>query len=278
MTSMAKLTNDAQRFFELRGIPLESVEAAGVQSEGSTIKYPRYCRHTGQRIGWKVRDLQSGRVWNEPSGVSADDVLPLMLGSRNGSGVFICEGETDTLRMFSLRRILLFEPDQWLFICAPGANGFRSWWANDWQGKYVRVVPDADPAGEQLALDVCAIRPDAKVLRLPAGKDACSATVGEISMADSCAEPLDSRTVPTPKPKRPRFVDNREDFDLRSEVSRVVDLRRRGNQWAARCPFHDEKTASFMLDEHKQAWYCHGCGRGGGVFEWRRLLEEGVIV
>lgn len=34
------------------------------------------------------------------------------------------------------------------------------------------------------------------------------------------------------------------------------------------CPLHNEKTASFKIDEEKQLYYCFGCGKGGDVFKF----------
>lgn len=34
------------------------------------------------------------------------------------------------------------------------------------------------------------------------------------------------------------------------------------------CPLHNEKTASFKIDEEKQLYYCFGCGEGGDIFKF----------
>lgn len=34
------------------------------------------------------------------------------------------------------------------------------------------------------------------------------------------------------------------------------------------CPFHSEKTMSFMIDSQKQVYYCFGCGAGGDIFNF----------
>jgi DNA primase len=48
----------------------------------------------------------------------------------------------------------------------------------------------------------------------------------------------------------------------------VVALRRVGNRYLGRCPFHQEKTPSFQLDAENQLFYCFGCGAGGDVLSF----------
>lgn len=49
-------------------------------------------------------------------------------------------------------------------------------------------------------------------------------------------------------------------------VSEVVALEKRGRNFQGLCPFHSEKTPSFMVNEEKQIFHCFGCGLGGNVF------------
>ncbi len=41
-----------------------------------------------------------------------------------------------------------------------------------------------------------------------------------------------------------------------------------GDTWKARCPFHNEKTPSFNVNETRQRYKCFGCGKGGDVFRF----------
>jgi DNA primase len=67
----------------------------------------------------------------------------------------------------------------------------------------------------------------------------------------------------------------RERADIVEVVSRFVDLRRAGVNYKSVCPFHEEKTPSFVVSPDKQIFHCFGCGRGGNVFSF--LMEiEGV--
>jgi DNA primase len=49
-------------------------------------------------------------------------------------------------------------------------------------------------------------------------------------------------------------------------ASQYTTLRARGRKHVGLCPFHNEKTPSFTVDEDKQLYHCFGCGVGGDVF------------
>ncbi len=49
-------------------------------------------------------------------------------------------------------------------------------------------------------------------------------------------------------------------------ISEVVSLKKAGRNYQGLCPFHAEKTPSFMVSEEKQIFHCFGCGLGGNVF------------
>lgn len=51
-------------------------------------------------------------------------------------------------------------------------------------------------------------------------------------------------------------------------VGRVVPLKRAGANYKGLCPFHNEKTPSFVVSEQKQIFTCFGCGASGDVIEF----------
>ncbi|HFC36062.1 MAG TPA: DNA primase [Candidatus Moranbacteria bacterium] len=56
-------------------------------------------------------------------------------------------------------------------------------------------------------------------------------------------------------------------------IGDYVQLQKAGSGWKARCPFHNEKTPSFSVNEEKQFWHCFGCGKGGDAFSFLMEIE-----
>ena len=63
--------------------------------------------------------------------------------------------------------------------------------------------------------------------------------------------------------------------DIVSIIGEFLPLKKRGRNFLALCPFHGEKTPSFVVSPEKQIYYCFGCGASGDVFSF--LMEyEGL--
>src|SRR5205085_9121054 len=60
--------------------------------------------------------------------------------------------------------------------------------------------------------------------------------------------------------------DIRAGVDIVDFVGRFVNLKKAGANWKGLCPFHGEKTPSFMVNPKKGIFHCFGCGVGGDVF------------
>jgi DNA primase len=56
--------------------------------------------------------------------------------------------------------------------------------------------------------------------------------------------------------------------DVVEIVARHVELKRSGSNLMGLCPFHHEKSPSFSVSADKQLYYCFGCGKGGGAFQF----------
>ncbi len=58
-----------------------------------------------------------------------------------------------------------------------------------------------------------------------------------------------------------------------SLVSQTVRLKRRGNAWLGLCPFHNEKTPSFHVNEDRKNFHCFGCSKSGDALDWLQEVE-----
>lgn len=67
--------------------------------------------------------------------------------------------------------------------------------------------------------------------------------------------------------------DIRQQADIVDITSQYLQLRKSGQNHFAHCPFHEDNTPSFSVNESKQIFYCFSCGRGGNVFNFLREIE-----
>jgi DNA primase len=70
------------------------------------------------------------------------------------------------------------------------------------------------------------------------------------------------------------FIDDlRRQADIVRVINDYVTLKKKGTNWMACCPFHQEKTPSFSVNPSKSIFYCFGCGKGGSVFNFVMEVE-----
>ena len=58
------------------------------------------------------------------------------------------------------------------------------------------------------------------------------------------------------------------DIPLSDIVAQRIKLKKSGKLFNACCPFHDEETPSFTVDDEKGKFHCFGCGANGNVIEF----------
>lgn len=69
------------------------------------------------------------------------------------------------------------------------------------------------------------------------------------------------------------IIDNiQAQTDIVELIGSYIPMRRAGTNFKACCPFHNEKTASFVVSPEKQIYHCFGCGKGGNVY--RFIMEQ----
>ena len=71
------------------------------------------------------------------------------------------------------------------------------------------------------------------------------------------------------------FADRvKQQADIVRVISDYVPLKKAGQNFMGRCPFHNEKTPSFAVHPVKQIYHCFGCGVGGDVFKFVMEIEK----
>jgi DNA primase len=73
-----------------------------------------------------------------------------------------------------------------------------------------------------------------------------------------------------------------EELKSRSDIAEIVgsyvaNLKRMGRNHKACCPFHAEKTPSFIVSQDRQTYHCFGCGVGGGVIDFVMRIERATF-
>ncbi len=63
-------------------------------------------------------------------------------------------------------------------------------------------------------------------------------------------------------------------LDIVEVISEYVALKKNGKNFKALCPFHEEKTPSFIVNPEKQIFHCFGCGIGGNVIRFIMAIEN----
>mgnify|MGYP003798764791 FL=1 len=66
----------------------------------------------------------------------------------------------------------------------------------------------------------------------------------------------------------------KERIDIVQLIEKYVKLKQTGKNFSGLCPFHKEKTPSFIVSPDIQRYKCFGCGRSGDIFNFVQDIEN----
>jgi len=200
--------------------------------------------------------------------------------------IIICEGEFD--------RLVLESREFAAVTSTGGALTFRREWAEAFRGiPTIYVCFDNDAAGRDGAARVAWLIPHARVVRLPdevgEGGDVTDffvrlhKTREEFLGMLEAAQPVPQKqhgVRPSSETYRVVSVMDEEVDRLKSLVAledligRYVPLRVSGQNYAARCPFHEDRNPSFVVYPKTQSFHCYGCRAHGDVLSFLMRKER----
>ena len=65
--------------------------------------------------------------------------------------------------------------------------------------------------------------------------------------------------------------------DIVDVISQYISLKRSGRNYFGLCPFHNEKTPSFSVNEEKGFYHCFGCGEHGDIISFTMKSQNVTI-
>lgn len=267
-----------RKWCDERGIEAEVLSRMHVEYDQGVLKFPRRSLDNSELLGWKCRDLRSGRWYGQPSGINHGDTFPFSSINSDNTRLMICEGESDTVRLVQSTLPQTCSSD---VICIPGANAFPAEWLPFLREyEQVAVFADGDDAGAQLPNRISSLLPGVRIVRLPDGEDVCSFLLQHEEWDLAKLYEIASLHIAPPAPiRKQNFVwDDAGSDQHRSKLVRIVledvVLRRRGSEFVGSCPFHEEKTPSFSVNSERGLYRCFGCGEGGDVISYLKKKHD----
>lgn len=65
----------------------------------------------------------------------------------------------------------------------------------------------------------------------------------------------------------------KDKIDVADLIGEYIQLKPAGTNKKGLCPFHHEKSPSFMVNSERQSWHCFGCAKGGDIFSFIQEME-----
>lgn len=66
----------------------------------------------------------------------------------------------------------------------------------------------------------------------------------------------------------------KQKLDVADIIAGYIPIKRAGRNFKAVCPFHNEKSPSFVISPERQIWHCFGCNKGGDLFTFIEEYER----
>jgi len=278
-----------RQYLNGRGIPDHIIDSHIIGWNGWRITIPIYNRQ-GEVVFFKLaKDPDDSRPapkmhTSRGAGVELygwDRVL------QKPEQIIICEGEFD--------RLVLEAQGFFAVTSTGGAATFRPEWA-----QAIRSVPsvyacfDRDQAGRNGAMIVGMMIPHVKVITLPEEVgEAGDVTDFFVRLKRSPEEFLN--LMNEAQPVKPHPVEERSQRSVSAQsmdsllakrieriksempiaevVSKYVKLRPSGRVLVGRCPFHDDRTPSFVIYPHSERFHCFGCRAHGDVISFIQQMD-----
>lgn len=71
------------------------------------------------------------------------------------------------------------------------------------------------------------------------------------------------------------FISNlKTSIPISKVIGSRVKLQKKGNYYSGLCPFHQEKTPSFTVSDHKESYYCFGCHAHGDLIQFVKAIDN----
>ena len=275
------LPEEIRRYLNGRGVPDATIDDKLLGWSGTRITIPVFGKDSD------VIQIRYAKSPNDPP--DSPKVLTEVGGGPELYGwetlikvpyrVVICEGEYD--------RLVLESRGFAAVTSTAGAHTFLPEWAPHFDAvKHVYICFDRDEAGEMASRRVKAALPKAKIVRLPdevgpkgditdyfvrlrKGIADFEILLAFATTDGEAGETLSVESLPPVKPPKdgvsPRASRLKRSIRLVEVVGRYTEVNASGGRFVARCPFHDEKSASFTIYPESDTYFCFGCRAHGDL-------------